>query len=64
MKVKIGGVIYDAEKEPVLLIFKDDQERRVVGSHILAMESKEGIRGYAQFPKGLDPETVEQFMKL
>ena len=33
MKVKIGKKIIDAEDEPIMLIFKDEKERKTVAKN-------------------------------
>ena len=48
MKVKVGNNIYDAEKEPVMLIFDSLEERHTVAKHISSMVDS-SLR-YAMFP--------------
>jgi hypothetical protein len=62
MKIKIGDKIYDADKEPVMLIFESDMQRITVGQHLLNMP--EGARKYCMFPDEMDQEIIKEFMKV
>lgn len=50
IKVYIGGHLYDSEKEPIILVFENDLDRRAVASHLNNMAQKDGVRFYASFP--------------
>jgi hypothetical protein len=61
MKVKIGDKIYDANEEPVMLIFESDIQRIAVGQHLINMP--DGGRKYCMYPDSMDHEVVRDFMK-
>lgn len=61
MKVKIGDKIYDANEEPIMLIFGTDEERLVVANHIKYMQ--DGARKYCTYPDTMDHELIRDFMK-
>lgn len=63
MKVKIGNTVYDSEKEPILLIFEDDAQRRTVASHLSNMLPKAGVRGYLTAPDSMPKSEMEAFFK-
>jgi hypothetical protein len=65
MKVKIGNKIIDSNNEPIMIIFKNDQEKELVINHLSCMESKEGERKYLMYPDDKDYSTDEmkEFMK-
>lgn len=46
----INGVVIDAETEPLVLIFKNDEERLMVIRHLESMPEREGPRAYGMFP--------------
>ena len=62
MKVKIGIKIIDAENEPILLIFKDAKERKLVGNHLI--NSHENVTKYCMFPDNMDKDVIKIFMKI
>lgn len=64
MKVKIGDKIYDAEKEPIMLIFENDTEKSAIVKHLTNMGIKDNIaRKYIMYPtKGYDEAVIEKFM--
>ena len=62
MKVKIGTKIIDAENEPILLIFKDAKERKLVGNHLI--NSLENVTKYCIFPDNMDKDVIKVFMKI
>jgi hypothetical protein len=64
MKVLIGGKVYNADTQPVCLIFEDDAERLQVAEQIIQMPEKEGIRMYCMFPDQLPIEHIDQFMMM
>lgn len=64
MKVKIGNVITDSEQEPIVLIFKDDAQRKHVASLLTNMSEKEGVRMYGEFPEGTKQEDADSFMEI
>lgn len=63
MKIKIGTKVYDANKEPVMLIFTNDDERSVVVEHIQNMPYKDGIRKYCMAPDSLTEKEMKKFME-
>lgn len=65
MRVKIGDKIYDTEIEPIMLIFESDLEKDKVGSNLINMEFKEGVRKYCTYPNdNFSVEQIQEFMKL
>lgn len=64
MKIKIGDKIYDAETEPIMIIFNTDAERKQVASDISLMEDHGGVRKYIAYPKGYSPEEIRTFMRI
>lgn len=64
MKVKIGDQIFDANEEPIMIIFEDDQERISAGNQISNMADGGGIRKFVQFPTDTHVNDIVQFMKL
>ena len=61
MKIKVGDKIYDANEEPVMLIFENEMQKVAVGQHLINMA--EGARKYCMFPEGMDKEVIKAFMK-
>lgn len=64
MRVKIGDNIFDSEKEPIMLIFENDEQKNLVVQHLSNIEPKEGIRKYAQFPDSYNDDAIKEFMKI
>ena len=67
MKVKIGNEIYDAESQPIMLIFEDDKERELVAKHISDMPNAESVttvRKYCVSPNNIPADEIREFMKL
>lgn len=64
MKVKIGNTIYNAENEPIMLIFETDEQRKVVGEQICNMSKSDTIRKYVQFPDIMTANEILEFMKI
>ena len=60
MKVKIGDKIFDANDEPVLLIFNSEMERTTVGQHLLNMPPE--ARKYCTYPDNMDENDITRFM--
>jgi hypothetical protein len=60
MRVKIGDKIVDTEDEPIMLIFEDDAERKMVANTIGDMIS--GCKRYCMYPKDTDIDTINFFM--
>ena len=65
MKIKIGNNIIDSNNEPIMLIFSNDEERKIVIDHLFCMEPKEGERKYLIYPndKGYSSDEMKKFMK-
>lgn len=57
MKVKIGDTIYDANQQPIMLIFDDSDKNNIANMHPDKYK-------YAAFPDKMDIEEVKEFMKL
>ena len=65
MRVKIGDTVYDSEKEPIMLVFENDEQRTQVVKHLQNMAPKPGkARKYLQAPKDMDAYELRAFMKL
>lgn len=62
MKVWINGKVYDATKEPVVIIFENDEERKRVAGHITNMPERDSVRLYASYPDNDDKQTIEAIM--
>jgi hypothetical protein len=60
MKIKIGDKIVNAEDEPIMLIFENDAERKMVANTIGDMIS--GYKRYCMFPKDTDIDIINYFM--
>lgn len=56
MKVKIGNTIFDSEKEPILLILNEEDQKNITNM-------KEGTTKFCSFPSDLNIENVKKFMK-
>lgn len=56
MKVKIGNKIYDAEKEPIMIIL-DDNDKILLGNM-----PKDNYK-YCCFPENIDSKKVIKFME-
>lgn len=66
MKVVIRGKVYDAESEPIMLIFSNDKERLSVSREILDMSPKDGERGFVTGPDKTKwaLENPEQYLNI
>ena len=65
MKVKIGDRIYDTKDEPIMLIFKDDEDLKQHANLLSRMENKPGPRKYLMFPQEkYTVEEMQEFMKM
>jgi hypothetical protein len=63
MRVKIGNKIIDANDEPIMLIFENDNELLGVINNLVNMGKNEGnIRKYVTYPDSMDENEVKQFM--
>lgn len=51
-------VICNPETEPIVILFKNDEERLEMAKHLMDMEPREGFRIYARFPKGYDGQSL------
>jgi len=60
MKVKIGNKIYDADKEPIMIIFGSEEEKSLLASNISNMASD--TRKYCEFPNGFSEDAILVFM--
>ena len=50
MKVVINGQVYDPNETPIVIVFKDDYERRLISKQIAETPDKPGPRAYIQYP--------------
>ena len=50
MKITTKLGVIDTEDDFILLDFRDDEERKDYGSHIMAMTDKKGNRKHLSFP--------------
>jgi hypothetical protein len=64
IKVKIGDTIYDSNEVPIMIIFEDDNQRKLVASQISNMPDREAVRKYVQYPDGSKKDDILNFMKL
>jgi hypothetical protein len=61
MKVKIGDKIYDADEEPIMLIFEGENQVKAVAKHLSEMASES--KKYCMFPSGMEEKIIREFMK-
>jgi hypothetical protein len=64
MKIKIKDDIFDSNSEPIMIIFQDDNERKMVIEHLSQMKEKEGLRKYCMFPDAITEENIRNFMEI
>jgi len=66
MKVKIKDKVYNADDEPIMLIFENDEERIQVIKHLTDMEFNPGkIRKYCMYnEKQYSTGVIREFMRL
>ena len=66
MKVKVGSTVYDAEQEPIMLLFNTDEERLHVGEQIINMPARQTgyPRKYVMAPTGMTTDAIAEFMSL
>lgn len=64
MKVKVGNRIYDANNEPISIIFEKDSERIAAGEQISNMAKSDAQRQFVQYPRGMDPADIDRFTDL
>lgn len=62
MKVKVGDKIFDANEEPIMMIFENQNEKETVIGHLSDMIPD--ARRYCMFPLGMDEDKVREFMKI
>jgi hypothetical protein len=62
MKVKIDNSIYDANEQPIMLIFNSEEEINTIVNHLSNM--KKEARKYCMFPEGFDVKEIKNFMKI
>ena len=62
MKVRLRNIEVDSNKEPIKLVFDNEQQRIEVAEHLTNMEPKEGVRTYTQFPDGMTKEEVDSYL--
>lgn len=62
MKVILRNIEVDSNKEPIKLVFDNDQQRIEVAEHLTNMEPKEGVRSYTQFPDDMTKEEVDSYL--
>lgn len=62
MKIVTEKNIVDADINLILMVFKNDEERKQVIKHLQNMEDSPGERGYAMYPNGkYTADYVRQF---
>ena len=65
MKIRIGNTITDISREPMMLIFSNDEERKQLIKNLVYMEDRPGkVRKYYAGPSSLSMEEVRQFMNI
>jgi hypothetical protein len=57
MKVKIGDKVYDANKEPIMLILDEADKNNIANMHTDNYK-------YTAFPSEMNIDEVKNFMKL
>lgn len=61
MVVIIGDKEFDSSKEPIAILFKNDEERKTVGNQIGNMPDKDSFRIYCLYPEDrMEPEQIHQ----
>jgi hypothetical protein len=63
MKVKIGNEIYDANEQPIALIFDDDESLKKTIENMGEMYNNDS-KTYCIYPKGMDVKKIKEFMKV
>lgn len=61
MKVKIGDIIYDANDEPIMLIFEGEKEQKTFSQQIFNMFSS--CTKYCIHPADITNEQLVEFMQ-
>lgn len=65
LKFKTKYGIIDADKEPIVIIFKNDEERIAIADQLRdGFVAKEGQRKLAIFPDGMSQQEMEDFMEF
>ena len=65
MRVRIGNKIIDANNEPIMLIFENDDELLCVTNNLTNMGKNEGnIRKYVTYPDNMSVDEVKEFMVI
>jgi len=67
MKVKIGNSIHDANNEPIMLLFNNNDELKLIINQLEGMlpYGEEGsARKYCIFPDNMDMHIAKEFMKI
>lgn len=62
MKVKVGNEVHDANEEPIMLIFEDQETLDNVKDHLSNMVP--GAKKYCMYPDNMNHEEVRKFMQL
>ena len=55
MKVKVGNKIYDATKEPIMVILSKGEQQQITDMHPDATK-------YCMYPNPGDPEKIKEWM--
>jgi len=58
MKVKVGNIVYDAENEPIMIIFDNYGEKDMIG-HMAEEATK-----FCMCPEGTNIEWIADWMKI
>jgi len=61
MKVKVRNILIDSEKEPIMIIFEDDSERKKMIENLSNMEDRDGQRYYMIYPDETPSEEIDKF---
>lgn len=64
MKIRLRNIEVDSNKEPIKLVFDNDDQRIEVANHLSNMEPKEGPRGYYQFPDNMTKDEVDKCLEI
>lgn len=62
MKIKIKNRVSDSNKEPIMLIFENNEDRKLIIEQLSNME--ESTTKYCMYPEFIDRESIEKFMKI
>jgi len=62
MKVKIGDEIFDANEQPIMLIFENNESLEKTIENMGQMVDNDSKK-YCIFPEGMEVKKIKEFMK-